>query len=67
MQQRILNLDSYGHDMSLNFKKKGSQHKTMIGGLITMSVYCVIFAYTVFLSIKVFTYDDDTLKNLKFP
>ena len=67
MEERILNLDSYGHEMCLNFKKKGSQHKTVVGWVITMTVYIVIFVYAGFLTMQVFTFDDDTLKNLKFP
>ena len=39
MEERILNLDSYGHDMCLNFKKKGGQHKTVAGWVITITVY----------------------------
>jgi len=63
----IRNIDGYGYEMSLNFNRKGNAHQTVFGGLITIVIYTVLIVYTVFLNIQVFTYDKDSLTNLKIP
>jgi len=67
MLQFIRNLDGYGHVMSLNYNKKGSSHSLIIGGILTMAIYTFFFGYTVFLTLELFSYQDDSISNLKVP
>ena len=41
----VRNRDAFGHSISLNVDKKGSTHKTMCGGIVTIWMYILIIAY----------------------
>lgn len=67
MKKFIYSYDSYGHDMSLNFNKRGHAHNTLIGGIINMMIPIILLIYTIFLSIEMFNHEKDTLNILKVP
>ena len=41
----VRNRDAFGHTVNLNVDKKGSKHKTMCGGIVTIWMYIVIVVY----------------------
>jgi len=52
--KRILkNQDSFGHDVSLNFNKKGNKHKTLIGGISSIFIKGFMIFYFINLCNKV--------------
>ena len=67
MKKFIYSFDTYGHDMSLNFNKRGHAHNTLIGGCINIIIPIIILIYTVYLSIQVFGHEKDYLNTLKVP
>ena len=45
----IKSQDLFGHEVSLNFNKKGSSHNTIIGGAVSVLVKAFMAFYTVLL------------------
>ena len=41
----IVNQDMFGHTIALNFDQNGSDHKTFIGGVMSILIKIVLFAY----------------------
>jgi hypothetical protein len=37
--------DMFGHTVSLNFNKKGDSHKTVVGGVFSIFVRCLMATY----------------------
>ena len=48
LKEKITDQDLYGHPIELNFNKKGTRHKTLVGGIFSFSVLFVyyLFVYT---------------------
>ena len=47
LKNGIRNHDLFGHMININFNRKGSTHKTFIGGLVSIIVKVIILAYVV--------------------
>ena len=41
----IRSTDLFGHNISLNFNKRGNTHKTLIGGFFSLIVKFIIYGY----------------------
>ena len=41
----IRNQDMFGHKISLNFNKRGNEHKTCIGGLCSIALFVLIVVH----------------------
>ena len=42
---KIKNKDLFGHVIQLNFNQKGSSHRTVIGGLLSLIIYSFMGFY----------------------
>ena len=42
----IKSQDLFGHEVSLNFNKKGSSHNTLVGGVVSVLVKAFMVFYT---------------------
>lgn len=51
--------DIFGYHMRLNFNRKGYQHKTWIGGFVSICLHTTYYVYILSLLIKMFTHSDD--------
>ena len=62
----IRSLDLFGHSIELNFRKKGSTHNTLIGGLVSILIFTFMAYYVYSLTdIMVSNGKFKTLKNLE--
>ena len=57
--QLIKEQDLFGHQVSLNFDGKGEQHKTLIGGLVSILVKVFLGLY-VYLRVKQLIFKEDS-------
>ena len=51
--------DLFGHDIKVNFNRKGDTHNTYIGGLFSIGVRIVYILYMAYLAMQLWTYDND--------
>ena len=56
----IRNQDIFGTPIQLNFNKKGSSHKILLGGLFTLIGKTLIFLYAISLFVDMFRFANDT-------
>ena len=45
----VKSFDQFGHAILLRFNGKGTTHRTLLGGLITLAVYGFMIAYFIIL------------------
>ena len=58
--------DQFGHDVELSFNNEGSSHKTRVGGIISIMIYCFMARFVWTLINKMFIkYEDKFLDYLK--
>lgn len=43
----IRNYDMFGHLITMNFNKRGAQHKTQIGGVFSIVIKFAIYVYVI--------------------
>ena len=48
----LKNNDMFGYEININFDKQGPAHKTEIGGIVSVIIKVVIFAYII-LNLKI--------------
>ena len=60
LAEKLRDIDIYGEPVVLNFNKKGSLHKTYMGGLLTIMGRILILFYTITLLIEMFGFSNDT-------
>ena len=53
LKNLILDSDFLGYPISLNFDRKGSTYKTVIGGCLSIIMVIFTIAYTIYGSIKI--------------
>jgi hypothetical protein len=56
---KIREQDAFGTLIALNFNKKGSSHKTLAGGVLTILGKTLILVYSLQLLVQMFTYSND--------
>ena len=52
-------LDLFGRKVSLNIERKGEEHKTLVGAIVSILVYCMYFYYTQQCIAKIWNGSDD--------
>ena len=55
----ILSQDYFGHSVQLNFNKRGSEHATIGGGLVSLGVKIIMGVYIYILIKRMINYEDD--------
>lgn len=58
-EDRIKEIDMFGHPIELNFNRSGSRHKTVIGGFFSIFIKGALLFFAVIIITRVFTYDDN--------
>ena len=53
-------LDLFGRKVSLNIDRRGEEHKTLVGALASILVYCMYFYYTQQCIAKIWNGSDNT-------
>ena len=61
LNNKIKEQDKFGHEIVLNFNKKGNYHNTLFGGLLSILVNIFILIYIWTLINKVVFFQDDSL------
>ena len=56
---KLKGLDFFGHPVRLKFNKKGSEHATLFGGVVSLFLLLGLLAYFVILVKKLVLYEDD--------
>ena len=59
LRHRIKNFDMYGHPIELNFDEEGTNHKTLIGGIVSMLIQIGLLTYIVIVFVRMFTFAED--------
>ena len=67
IKEKIRNQDSYGHQISLNFNRKGETNNTVFGGIVSIILKSILACIFVSKMIVMFNYDDTTIRNYKVP
>ena len=55
----VTKLDLFGRKVSLNIDRKGEEHKTIVGALVSIIVYCMYISYTQQCIAKIWNGSDD--------
>ena len=59
--QKLKDQDLFGHEIKLSFNSKGSEHKTMIGGCISLLIKAFFLFYMASLIYKLVLHLDDKI------
>jgi hypothetical protein len=57
----IVNQDYFGHRVQLFFNRKGAEHKTFGGGVVSLVVNVLMGSYVFILVKRMVNYEDDTI------
>jgi hypothetical protein len=60
----IRNRDMFGYRVELNFNEKGSTHKTLCGGLVSIFVMAILMIFVLYDAKKMLLEEDDTLRSM---
>ena len=63
MQDFLKDQDLFGHPVELNFNKRGSQHNTVLGGIVSIVVKALMVAYVGLLFNRMLIYGDDSFNS----
>ena len=55
----IENQDLFGVPVQFEFNKKGSEHKTVVGGCLSLLIRSLLLIYTIILVIRMVSLDDN--------
>jgi hypothetical protein len=55
----IKQFDIFGYKLKLNFDKKGNEHRTFCGGLISLMIYLMFLCFVAIKLKIMFNYEDD--------
>lgn len=58
--------DMFGHKVELTFNKDGSEHKTVVGGFISIFIKAFLLWYTCTLFIKMWFHQDDKITTTNY-
>ena len=56
-------LDLFGHQVTLNFNRKGDTHQTLPGGIVSLIIRVILLLYFVDCSIAMFKYKNNELSD----
>ena len=54
--ETLKSIDLFGHPIELNFNKKGSRHKTVVGGFVSVFVKMALLAYVLIIFLRMFSF-----------
>ena len=57
--------DLFGHEVKLNFNKTGSTYNTVVGGLVSIVIKCLIYVYVIFLFKRMILHEKDHKENVE--
>ena len=57
----IARRDFFGHQIQLNFNKRGSAHNTVLGGLVSILIQAIMLAYLALLVKKLYLNEEDQI------
>ena len=60
IRNKIKDNDLFGHKIELIFNKKGSEHKTFVGGVVSLFVKLLMVGYISLLIKKLVKHEDDS-------
>ena len=63
--KKIKNMDKFGHPISLTFNKSGSDHKTLLGGYVSLIITIFMLVYITSMSKKWWMNEDDNIITVK--
>ena len=63
----IKDYDMFGHSVVLNFNQKGEQHKTFIGGIVSILLNILIYGYGGYKSWQLYDKQGNTLTSRQSP
>ena len=63
--KKIKNMDKFGHPISLTFNKSGSDHKTLLGGHVSLIITIFMLVYITSMSKKWWMNEDDNIITVK--
>ena len=63
MQEFLKNRDLFGHQVQLNFNKKGPQHTMVVGGVVSIIVKVLMLTYVGVLMNRMLEYKDDQISS----
>ena len=49
----------YGHPIELNYNEEGNNHKTLIGGVVSIIIQAALLSYVVIVFYRMFTFAED--------
>jgi hypothetical protein len=55
------NFDVFGHNVTLNYNRRGSEHKTCVGGLFSVLIYIVMMLLVLRKVITMAKFEDDKI------
>ena len=58
----IKNQDYFGHKIELKFKRKSSEHNTLMGGCVSVFINLLMMCYVAFLVKKLIRFEDDKIQ-----
>ena len=61
MSNAVKSQDLFGHPIRLNFNQRGSRHKTVVGGFLSIFIRIALVAYVVVVIHRMFSYGDNKL------
>ena len=63
--KKIKEMDKFGHPISLTFNKNGSDHKTLLGGCVSLLITIFMVVYITMMSKKWWMNEDDNISTVK--
>ena len=49
----IKSQDLFSHEVSLNYRKKGNKHTTVVGGVVSLVLRCLVLTYLTILLVRI--------------
>ena len=62
--KKIKNMDKFGHPISLTFNKSGTDHKTLLGGCVSLLITIFMLVYIPSMSKKWWMNEDDNITTI---
>ena len=66
LKEFLRNRDIFGHQVMLNFNRKGESHNTEFGGFVSVICKTIYLMYFIYLMKKMVSYGDDNTVVFKY-
>ena len=64
MKKKVKQCDKFGHKVELNFNKNGNEHKTILGGIVSVIIMIFTFTFVTYEIQKLVTNGDDKVTSV---